>query len=223
MPIRVLIADDDPKLLAMLRRGLRHAGFEVVEANDGPSALGLALSTRPDLVVLDVGMPIIDGYEVCRQLRASSSVPVLMLTARHEVDDRVAGLRGGADDYLTKPFAFEELVARLEGLSRRAGLEAARTLGFADVTLDVAGRTTVRDGREIELTRREFDLLELLLRNPRQVLPTATIWERVWGDDLTGQSNSLAVTVGTLRRKLGEPPIFESVRGVGYRLRHPGA
>jgi two-component system, OmpR family, response regulator MprA len=223
MPIRVLIADDDPKLLAMLHRGLRHAGFEVVEASDGPTALGLALSAHPDLVVLDVGMPVIDGYEVCRRLRASSDVPVLMLTARREVDDRVAGLRGGADDYLTKPFAFEELVARLEGLSRRAGLEAAKTLAFADVTLDVAGRTAARDGREIELTRREFDLLELFLRNPRQVLPTGTIWERVWGDDLTGQSNSLAVTVGTLRRKLGEPAVLESVRGVGYRLREPGA
>jgi two-component system response regulator MprA len=221
MPIRVLVADDDPKILAMLRRGLRHAGFEVIEATDGAEALALSLRAAPDLVVLDVGMPILDGYEVCRRLRASSSVPVLMLTARREVDDRVAGLRGGADDYLTKPFAFEELLARLEGLSRRVGLEAARSLTFADVTVDSAGRTATRDGRPIELTRREFDLLELLLRNPRQVLPTATIWERVWGDDLSGVSNTLAVTIGTLRRKLGEPPIFESVRGLGYRLSEP--
>jgi two-component system, OmpR family, response regulator MprA len=223
MPIRVLVADDDPKTLAMLRRGLRHAGFAVIEASDGAEALALSLRAVPDLVVLDVGMPILDGYEVCRRLRASSSVPVLMLTARREVDDRVAGLRRGADDYLTKPFAFEELVARLEGLSRRVGLEAAKSLAFADLTLDCAGRTATRDGRPIELTRREFDLLELLLRNPRQVLPTATIWERVWGDDLSGVSNSLAVTIGTLRRKLGEPSIFESVRGLGYRLREPAA
>jgi two-component system, OmpR family, response regulator MprA len=221
MPIRVLVADDDPKILALLRRGLRHAAFEVIEASDGPTALGLALGAAPDLVVLDVGMPILDGYEVCRQLRLSSSVPVLMLTARGEVDDRVKGLRGGADDYLVKPFAFEELVARLEGLARRAGLEAAKTLAFADVTLDVAGRVAFRAARELELTRREFDLLELLLRHPHQVLPTSTVWERVWGDDLSGRSNSLAVTLGTLRRKLGEPPIFESVRGVGYRLRAP--
>jgi two-component system response regulator MprA len=223
MPIRVLVADDDPKILAMLRRGLRHAGFEVIEATDGAEALALSLRAVPDLVVLDVGMPILDGYEVCRRLRASSSVPVLMLTARRDVGDRVAGLRGGADDYLTKPFAFEELVARLEGLSRRVGLEAAKTLTFADVTLDCAGRTASRAGRPIELTRREFDLLELLLRNPRQVLPTATIWERVWGDDLSGVSNTLAVTIGTLRRKLGEPAIFESVRGLGYRLSEPAA
>jgi two-component system response regulator MprA len=218
MPLRVLIADDDPKILALLRRGLRHSGFEVEEASDGHAALALAARTQPDLVVLDVGMPGLDGYEVCRRLRATSDVPVLMLTARREVGDRVAGLRGGADDYLTKPFAFEELVARLEGLGRRAGLEAARLLTHGDVALDTAGRTATRAGRELGLTRREFDLLELLLRHPRQVLTTATIWERVWGDDLTGVSNSLAVTLGTLRRKLGEPALVESVRGVGYRL-----
>jgi two-component system response regulator MprA len=218
MPLRVLIADDDPKLLAMLRRGLVHAGFEVAEAADGHAALALAGRTQPDLVVLDVGMPGLDGYEVCRRLRTSSDVPVLMLTARREVGDRVAGLRGGADDYLTKPFALEELVARLEGLGRRAGLEAARLLAHGDVALDTAGRTATRGGRELGLTRREFDLLELLLRHPRQVLTTATIWERVWGDDLTGVSNSLAVTIGTLRRKLAEPAVLESVRGVGYRL-----
>jgi len=221
MPVRVLIADDDPKILAMLARGLRHAGFEVLEAADGGTALGVALSALPDLVVLDVGMPVLDGVEVCRQLRATSSVPVLMLTARGEVDDRVAGLRGGADDYLVKPFAFEELVARLEGLARRTGLEAAKTLTFADVTLDVGARSARRGGRELGLTRLEFDLLELLLRHPRQVLATSTVWERVWGDDLSGQSNSLAVTIGTLRRKLGEPAVFESVRGIGYRMREP--
>jgi two-component system response regulator MprA len=221
MPLRVLIVDDDPKVLALLRRGLRHAGFEVEEAADGYGALSAAARTRPDLVVLDVGLPDIDGYEVCRRLRAASDVPVLMLTARREVGDRVAGLRGGADDYLTKPFAFEELVARLEGLGRRAGIEAAKLLAAGDLRLDAAGRTATRAGRELELTRREFDLLELLLRHPRQVLATATIWERVWGDDLTGVSNSLAVTIGTLRRKLGEPVLVESVRGVGYRLVSP--
>src|SRR5262249_27290912 len=157
--------------------------------SDGAEALALAMRSTPDLVVLDVGMPGLDGYEVCRRLRSSSSVAVLMLTARGEVNDRIAGLRGGADDYLVKPFAFEELVARLESLARRSRLEAATVLSVADVELDLRARSVARAGRPIELTRREFAVLELLLRNAGHLIETGTLWERVWGDDLTGRSN----------------------------------
>jgi two-component system, OmpR family, response regulator MprA len=221
MALRVLIADDDPRIVGMLRRGLHYAGFEVLEATDGEQALRVALTAEPDLVVLDIAMPKLDGYEVCERLRASSRVPILMLTARGEVPDRVSGLRSGADDYLVKPFAFQELTARLEALARRAGLMAGEVLRFADVELDTATARVTRRGEPVDLAPRERELLELLMRHPQQVLETTTVWERVWGDDRSGESNAMNVAFSGLRRKLGAPTIIETVRGIGYRLRDP--
>ena len=221
MALRVLIAEDDQRLRAMVRRGLSYAGFEVLEAADGQDALNQALNVSPDLVVLDVGMPKLDGLAVCRALRATSSVPILMLTARGEVSDRVNGLRDGADDYLVKPFAFQELVARLEALARRSGLDIAEVLTFADLRLDTESGEVSRAGATVELKPRERELLELLLRHPGQVLSTTTIWERLWGTDRSGESNALNVALSGLRRKLGEPGIVATVRGIGYRLEAP--
>ncbi len=222
MGLRVLIAEDDERLRAMVRRGLGYAGFEVLEAADGAQAVSLALSCEPDLVVLDVTMPKLDGLEVCRALRRSNgAVAILMLTARGEIADRVAGLREGADDYLVKPFAFQELVARLESLARRSGMQLAERLTVADVSLDVECGEVHRAGVRIELKPRERELLELLLRHPGQVLSTATIWERLWGEDRSGESNALNVAVSGLRRKLGEPGVVYTVRGIGYRLEEP--
>jgi two-component system response regulator MprA len=221
--VRVLVADDDARIRAMLRRGLHYAGFEVLEAADGEEALRKAINDEPDLIVLDVAMPKLDGYEVCRRLRLTSKVPILMLTARGELPDRVAGLRGGADDYLVKPFAFQELTARLEALARRSGLMAGEQLRFADIELDTETGSIRRGGRAVELAPRERDVLELLLRHPGQVLETATVWARVWGDDRSGESNALNVAFSGLRRKLGEPNVIETVRGTGYRLRDPSA
>jgi two-component system response regulator MprA len=218
MALRVLIAEDDERLRAMVRRGLGYAGFEVLEAVDGADALQQGLSAAPDLVVLDIAMPKLDGLAVCRALRASSSVPILLLTARGEISDRVTGLREGADDYLVKPFAFQELVARLEALARRSGLELGEVLSFADVALDTETGTVRRRGDPVELKPRERELLELLMRHPGQVLSPAMIWERLWGEDRSGESNALNVAFSGLRRKLGEPAVVATVRGVGYRL-----
>lgn len=220
---RVLIAEDDERLRAMLSRGLRYAGFEVYEACDGCDALEQAHRLAPDLVVLDIGMPKMDGLAVCRSLRAASAVPVLMLTARGEVSDRVNGLREGADDYLVKPFAFQELVARLEALARRGGVVVGERLSFADVVLETDGGAVSRGGAMVALKPRERELLELLLRHPGQLLTTAQIWERLWGEDRSGASNALNVAFSGLRRKLGEPDLVETVRGIGYRLREPAA
>jgi two-component system response regulator MprA len=207
----------------MLRRGLHYAGFEVLEAADGEQALSVAISAEPDLIVLDVAMPKLDGLEVCRRLRQTSAVPILMLTARGELPDRVAGLRGGADDYLAKPFAFQELTARLDALARRSGLMAGERLIFADLELDAETGAVIRAGAPIDLAPRERDLLELLMRHPGQVLETATVWERVWGADRRGESNALNVAFSGLRRKLGDPGLIETVRGTGYRLRAPSS
>ena len=226
MGLRVLIAEDDERLRAMLSRGLRYAGFEVYEAGDGLLALEQAQRLSPDLVVLDIGMPGMDGLAVCRRLRATSAVPILMLTARGEVSDRVSGLRGGADDYVVKPFVFQELVARLEALARRSGLMLGERLSFADVVLETETGAVLRAGNALELKPRERELLELLLRHPGQVLSATVIWERLWGEDRGGSSNALNVAFSGLRRKLGQPELVATVRGVGvhgvgYRLREP--
>jgi two-component system response regulator MprA len=221
MALRVLIAEDDERLRAMVRRGLGYAGFEVLEAADGQDALRQALSVQPDLVVLDIAMPKLDGLAVCRALRASSSVPILLLTARGEISDRVTGLREGADDYLVKPFAFQELVARLEALARRSGLAIAEVLSFADVVLDTETGAVCRGDQPVELKPRERELLELLMRHPGQLLSSAMIWERLWGEDRSGESNALNVAFSGLRRKLGEPAVVATVRGLGYRLEAP--
>jgi len=223
--MRLLIVDDDRPLRDALRRALSLAGYEVEAAAGGEDAIVRVGESRPDAVVLDVGLPDVDGLEVCRRLRASGErVPVLMLTARDEVESRVAGLDAGADDYVTKPFALEELLARVRALIRRAGAGSGDMLLFADLELDPGTREVRRGGDPIELTRTEFSLLELFMLNPRQVLTSSMIFERVWGYDFGFASNSLDVYIGYLRRKTeagDEPRLIHTVRGVGYALRLP--
>jgi two-component system, OmpR family, response regulator MprA len=222
--VRILVVDDEPAVRDAVDRALRLEGYETELASDGAQALDVLADRAPDALVLDVLMPYVDGLEVCRRLRAAGDrTPVLVLTARDGVPDRVRGLDAGADDYLVKPFALEELLARLRALlRRRPGNEHGETLRYADVALDVLGHTVRRGCRTIELTRTEFLLLELFLRHPRQVLTRSQIFERVWGYDFGPASNSLEVYVGYLRRKLeadGEPRLLKTVRGVGYVLR----
>jgi two-component system response regulator MprA len=223
---RLLVVDDEPAVRDALRRALTAEGYEVDEAADGVEALDAVGRSEPDAIVLDVLMPGAGGLEVARRLRADGRrVPILILTARDEVGDRVAGLDAGADDYLAKPFALEELLARVRALLRRAGAEdPTDILRFADLSLDPGTREVRRGPRVIELTRTEYALLELFLRNPRQVLPRALVFERVWGYDFGPSSNGLEVYVGYLRRKTeaaGEPRLLHTVRGVGYALREP--
>jgi two-component system response regulator MprA len=222
--MRLLVVDDDPSVREALALVLDLNGFEVATAGDGREAIRKLSHQSPDAVVLDVLMPGIDGLEVCRRMRATGDrTPVLMLTARTEVSERVAGLEAGADDYMAKPFAREELIARLRALLRRTGWEGDDgVLRFDDLELDPVGHEVHRGGRLLELTRTEFLMLELLMRHPRQVLTRATIFDRVWGYDFGPTSNSLEVYVGYLRRKTeaaGEPRLVHTVRGVGYVLR----
>jgi two-component system, OmpR family, response regulator MprA len=226
MATRLLVVDDDRAVRESLRRALALEGYEVDLAEDGAEGLARVAGASPDAIVLDVAMPVVDGIEMCRRLRDDgASLPILMLTARESVTDRVAGLDAGADDYLVKPFALEELLARLRALLRRTdGAAPGDVLGFADLTLDTGTRVVRRGDREMELTRTEFSLLELFLRNPRQVLTRSLIFERVWGYDFGPTSNSLEVYVGYLRRKTeagGEPRLIHTVRGIGYALREP--
>jgi len=223
--MRILVVDDEQALREALERALRVEHYEVETLENGALALERMKSggNEIDAVVLDVLMPDIDGLEVCRRLRASGDkTPVLMLTARIEVEDRVAGLDAGADDYVTKPFDLEELLARLRALLRRAGSPTDQVLRFADLVLDPVAHEVHRGDRLIEVTRTEFLLLELFLLNPRQVLSRSIIFERVWGYDFGPSSNSLEVYIGYLRRKTeseGEPRLIHTVRGVGYILR----
>jgi two-component system response regulator MprA len=223
--MKILVVDDERAVRESLRRALELEGYEIELAGDGSEALyRLDSNEEPDAMILDVLMPGVDGLEVCRRLRGSGSkLPVLMLTARTEVEDRVAGLDAGADDYVTKPFALEELLARVRALLRRTTEgDDGELLRFADLELDPGTREVKRGGRSIELTRTEFSLLELFLRNPRQVLTRSVIFERVWGYDFGFGSNSLDVYIGYLRRKTeagGEPRLIHTVRGVGYALR----
>ncbi|HEX6920057.1 MAG TPA: response regulator transcription factor [Actinomycetes bacterium] len=223
--MRILVVDDDRAVRESLRRSLAFNGYEVDLAADGADALTRVAAVHPDAVVLDVMMPRVGGLEACRRLRADGDdVPILVLTARDSVADRVAGLDAGADDYLVKPFALEELLARLRALLRRsaAGATGPEVLTFADLTLDPTTREVTRGGREIRLTRTEHSLLELFLRHPRQVLTRDRILEEVWGYDFPTTANSLEVYVGYLRRKTeaeGEPRLLHTVRGVGYVLR----
>ena len=221
--MRILVADDEPSVRDALERALRLEGYEVELAADGAEALYRLRTTAPDALVLDVLMPGIDGIEVCRRVRADGDgTPILVVTARDAVGDRVRGLDAGADDYLVKPFALEELFARLRALLRRTN--GGGVLRFEDLSLDPATRDVFRDERRIQLTKTEFLLLELFLRNPRQVLTRALIFDRVWGYDFGPGSNALEVYVGYLRRKTeadGEPRLIHTVRGVGYQLREP--
>ena len=222
--MRVLVVDDERAVRDSLRRALELEGYDVELAADGEEALErLAQNGEPDAVVLDILMPGVDGLEVCRRLRREGhGLPVLMLTARDEVENRVAGLDAGADDYVTKPFALEELLARLRALLRRTTSGSGEVLRFADLELDPKTREVRRAGEPIELTRTEFSLLELFLLNPRQVLTRSVIFERVWGYDFGFSSNSLDVYIGYLRRKTeagDRPRLIQTVRGVGYALR----
>ena len=219
----VLVIEDEARIADFLRRGLTFEGYKVLVAPDGPSGLAVAREQPPDVVILDWMLPGMDGLEVCRRLRAAEPMPILMLTAKDSVADRVTGLDAGADDYLVKPFAFEELLARLRALLRRSKpAEATETLKFADLTLDPVAREAKRGERRLILTAKEFDLLELFMRHPRQVLTRETIYDRIWGYDFGGESNIIEVYIRYLRQKTeagGESRLLQTVRGVGYVLR----
>jgi two-component system response regulator MprA len=224
--VRILVVDDDRAVRESLRRSLSFNGYTVDLAEDGVEALEAITNERPDALVLDVMMPRLDGLEVCRQLRSTGDdLPILVLTARDSVSERVSGLDAGADDYLPKPFALEELLARLRALLRRTGPEEGSDgalMTFADLTLDPSTREVHRGNRSISLTRTEFSLLEMLIANPRRVLTRSRILEEVWGFDFPTSGNALEVYVGYLRRKTeaeGEPRLIHTVRGVGYVLR----
>ncbi len=224
MPQRILIAEDDRQVARSVERALKFEGYEVVTAADGAEGLEAVEAHHPDAIILDLMMPNVDGMTMCRRLRAKGDhTPVLILTARHELTDRVAGLDAGADDYLVKPFALEELLARLRALLRRSGFaEGEEVLRVADLELHPASRTVRRGERELGLTKTEFDLLELLMFNAGIVMTRDTIYERIWGYNFETTSNSLDVYIGYLRRKTeaeGEPRLVQTVRGVGYVVR----
>ena len=225
MPGHLVIAEDDRAVRESVARALELEGYRVTAVGDGAAALDAASADDVDLLVLDLGLPHVDGLTVCRRLRSSrSQLPILVLTARTEVSDRVSGLDAGADDYLPKPFALDELLARLRALLRRSmpGDEEPRTVRAADLVVDEAARRAWRGDRELELTKTEFDLLLLLVENVDVVLSHATIYDRIWGYDFGPDSKALAVYIGYLRRKTeeaGEPRVIQTVRGVGYTLR----
>ncbi len=219
---RILVIEDDPAILKVLQRGLSYEGYAVDIATDGRMGLNLYRENHPDLVILDLMLPGMDGLEVCRRLRASGNLPILILTAKDAIQDRVQGLDAGADDYLVKPFDLDELLARIRALLRRTQTERQQTYQFADLTMDTITRQVKRGERLIQLTAKEYDLLELFLRHPRQVLTREVIFDRVWGYDFGGESNVLEVYIRYLRQKLeaeGEPRLIHTVRGVGYVLR----
>lgn len=221
---RILIIEDNESIVKVLKRSLAYEGYKVDAALDGETGLSLAREHYPDLVVLDLMLPGMDGLEVCQRLRSAGSVPILMLTAKDTSQDRVQGLDAGADDYVVKPFDLDELMARVRALLRRTQPERATVLSFADLTLDTSTRQAHRRERVIDLTAKEYDLLELFLRHPRQVMTREVIFDRVWGYDFGGESNVLDVYVRYLRQKLeegGEQRLLYTVRSVGYVLREP--
>ena len=224
MAERILVVEDEARIASLISRGLRLEGYQVDVAPNGETALDKAFSNPPDLVILDVMLPDLDGLEVCRQLRAAGAEePVLMLTAKDAIPDRVAGLDAGADDYLVKPFAFDELLARIRALFRRTAPPETNTpLRFADLELNPATRRARRGERDIELTAKEYDVLDLFMRHPNQVLTRDIIYDRIWGYDFGGESNIIEVYIRYLRAKLeaaNEPRLIHTVRGVGYALR----
>ena len=224
MSDKILLVEDEPQIAGFISRGLRREGYHVLEAADGETGLDLAFGELPDVIILDIMLPGIDGLAVCRQIREGQlQTPILMLTAKDAIPDRVAGLEAGADDYLVKPFAFEELLARVRALSRRrAPIESDAPLSFADLTLNPSTRMARRGDRNVELTAKEYDLLELFMRHPNQVLTRDQIYNRIWGYDFGGESNIIEVYIRYLRSKLeagSEPRLLHTIRGVGYALR----
>jgi len=218
----ILVVDDDPEIVSFVKRGLAYEGYTVDTAADGEEALARAREKEPDLVILDIMMPGLDGFEVARRLRQGGDVPIIMLTAKGTVADKVAGLESGADDYLVKPFALDELLARVKARLRRRQPREEETLRFSDLSLNTSTREVKRGTGLIELTTQEFDLLELFLRHPRQVLKRDLIYVKVWGYDYEGESNVIEVYVRYLRSKLesgGLPRLIHTVRGVGYVLK----
>jgi two-component system response regulator MprA len=219
---RILIIEDDPAILKVLQRGLAYEGYTVDVATDGRSGLNLAHDHHPDLVILDWMLPGMDGLEVCRRLRLQGGLPILMLTAKDTIQDRVQGLDAGADDYIVKPFNLDELTARIRALFRRTQVERNQVYQFADLTMDSDSRQVTRGKRLVPLTAKEYELLELFLRHPRQVLTREIIFDRVWGYDFGGESNVLEVYIRYLRQKLeleNESRLIHTVRSVGYVLR----
>jgi two-component system response regulator MprA len=223
--MHILAVDDDTRILDLLRRGLTYEGYTVDVVEDGAAALAVARDHPPDLVVLDWMLPGLDGLEVCRRLRAGGDVPILLLTARGGVPDKVAGLDSGADDYLVKPFSFDELLARVRALlRRRQAAGSPNALRVGRLNIDPAAREVSYDGRTVEVTGKEFDVLELLMRHPRQVVSRGQFYDRIWGYDFGGESNILEVYIRYLRQKLekaGAVGMIQTVRGVGYMLREP--
>lgn len=222
MKERILIIEDDEGIVKLLKKALIYEGYQVDAAFDGETGLVMARDHYPDLVILDWMLPGLDGLEVCQRLRTGGGVPILMVTAKDSVGDRIMGLDAGADDYVIKPFELDELLARVRALLRRTQPERTPTLSFADLTLDTSTRQAIRRGRTISLTAKQYDLLELFLRHPRQVLTREMIYDRVWGYDFGGESNVLDVYIRYLRQRLeldGEPRLLHTVRGVGYVLR----
>ena len=224
MTTRILVIEDDERILKFLRRGLAYEGYLVDTATDGESGLRIARDQPPDLVILDWMLPGLDGIEVCRRLRGGGPVPILMLTAKDNVSDRVLGLDAGADDYMVKPFSLDELLARLRALLRRAQPSRPKVMNFEDLSLDTGTRLASRGGRVISLTAKEYELLELFMRHPRQVLTRDLIYDHVWSYDFGGESNIIEVYIRYLRQKLelnGETRLIHTVRGMGYVLREP--
>ncbi|MBJ7470796.1 MAG: response regulator transcription factor [Solirubrobacteraceae bacterium] len=215
---RILIVEDEPRLAAFLEKGLRAAGFTTTAVGDGPAAIATARDDDFDLMLLDVGLPVVDGFGVLQAVRgAGQRLPVIMLTARDETSDKIAGLESGADDYMTKPFVFDELLARVRVRLRAEGTKASTVLSEAGITLDLRARRAEVDGRSVELSAREFTMLETFLRHPRQVLSREQLLSHVWGYDFDPGSNVVDVYVGYLRKKLGKGR-FQTVRGMGYSL-----
>ena len=222
MAERILVIEDEQRIADFLKRGLTYEGFQVDVRMDGESGLKAARDTPPNLVILDVMLPGLDGWEVCRRLRAGGPVSILMLTAKDSVADRVKGFEVGADDYVVKPFAFEELIARVRALLRRSRVTEESIFRFDDLVLNVTTREVIRNNHKIDLTTKEFDLLHFFIRHPRQVLTREMIYDRIWGYDFGGESNILEVYIRYLRTKLEanhEPRLLQTVRGVGYALR----
>jgi len=219
--LKALVVDDEPSILDFIKLGLGYEGFEVKTARDGPNGLALARDYNPDVIVLDVMLPGMDGMEVCQRIRAQSDAGIVMLTARDDLQDRILGLDRGADDYVVKPFRFEELMARIRAVLRRRGTTRQQVLTFADLSLDQDTREVHRGERLVELTPREYDLLKLFMFNQRLVLSKETILERVWGYDFEGDANIVEVYIRYLREKLADlpPKLIQTVRGVGYILK----